>query len=255
MLRLEPLVLPLVLSLALAACAGTAPRGADRATQARQAAELQVKLGQEYMQQGNLRVAMERLQRALELDPRYTNAHTVIAVLYERIEDHERAGFHYRRAAALSPDDGRVLNNLGTYLCSRGQFEESEQHFLKAIRDPFYPTPDVALTNAGLCARLAGNSERAEEFMRAALDRRPENDIALFELASLLHERGEHFRARAFLQRYEAVVDSSAAGLALGASIERALGNIREAEAYESRLLARHPDSPQARQLRDPFLP
>ncbi len=254
MLSIDRCLAMVLTAVLLSGCVSTGSSGVNRAgetSQARQAAQLQVKLGQEYMQQGNLRVALERLQRALSLDPRFPDAHTVIAVLYERIGDPEKAGVHYRRAVELAPEDGTVLNNLGTYLCGNEKYAESESYFLKALSDPFYDTPDVSMTNAGLCARLAGNDERAEEYLRAALDIRATNATAIYELASLMHRRGDNFTARAFIQRYEAAQEPTSEALALAAYIERANGNSSDAAAYETRLLARYPDSPQALQLRE----
>ena len=48
---------------------------------------MHTELGQQYMQQGKLEIALENLNKALSFDPGYVDAHTVIAVLYERIGD------------------------------------------------------------------------------------------------------------------------------------------------------------------------
>jgi type IV pilus assembly protein PilF len=243
----------LLLALALAAC-GTAPARRDspvaREVSSRQAAaETHVRLGQGYLEQGKLDLARDKLLRALELDPRSVAAHTVIAVLYERIGDLERARVHYRRSVELAPESGDAQNNYATFLCKRGEYAEADRLFARAIADPFYKTPAVALANRGACQLSAGQAEAAEESLRRAVQLAPDMPDALYGLARATFERGDYLRARAFVQRYEATGRSGADGLSLGYEIERKLGNVRGANEYRQKLLAQFPDSEAARRL------
>lgn len=233
-----------VLALALGACAGNAPRPAKSAadSETKEAAELQVKLGRGYMEQGDLATAMDKLQRALKLDPRSVDAHTLLAVLNERINRPEQAESFYRKAERLAPDNGEVNNNLGAFLCGRGQYAEADARFLKALDDPFYRSPASALTNAGVCALKGGDATRAEDYFRRALAIQPLNATALFELAKLSHVSGDSLRARAFLQRLEAIVPSDPVALDLGQRIETRLGDRTAARRYADRLKNEFPD-------------
>src|SRR6186713_3301458 len=99
--------LTLLLSIALGALAGcqsgpgSSVKKDDPATQRNDAARVHTELGQKYLQQGKLELALEKLSKALEFNPEYVDAHTVIAVLYENINDLPKAEEHYRRAAQL----------------------------------------------------------------------------------------------------------------------------------------------------------
>ncbi|MEO7324529.1 MAG: type IV pilus biogenesis/stability protein PilW [Dokdonella sp.] len=221
----------------------------DPATQREDAARVNTELGQKYLQQGKLEIALEKLTRALSVDPDYVDAHTVVALLYENINDPVKAEEHYRRAAELKPKGGNVLNNYGTFLCKLGRYDESQVYFDRALTDPFYKTPAVALTNAGTCLLKAGKRDAAEASLRKALDLLPNESEALVQLASVLYDKGEYFKARAFMQRFEATAQSRPDALLLGRNIELRLGNGRAAGDYTRKLMQDFPESEQARSL------
>ena len=254
-MRRELRALPILIAAALAAC-GTAPssRGSEKARRAGEkatAAEINVKLGESYLRQGKLEIAKQKLDKALELDPKLTDAHTVIAVLYERINDPVSAERHYRRAAELEPKNGDVNNNYGTFLCRRGAYERADQHYARALQDPFYGTPAVALTNRGTCAQKWGKAELAEESFRRAVQLSPNQPEALLSLADILYRKGDYFRARAFVQRHDSGGNAGPDALLLAMKIEEGLGDRRAARDYRTRLLEQFPESEQAQNLKN----
>lgn len=246
--------LVLVLAALLAACGTSTQRPernerTTRAAQQKSAADLNVQLGQGYLEQGRYEIALEKLLKAIELDPRSHDAHTVIAVLYEQIGDPVKAETHYRRAAELRPKSGVTLNNYGTFLCRAGKHAEADGYFERALADPFYATPAVAHANRGICALEAGKLDVAETELRQASRLQPEAPDTLYAMARLNFATGDLLRARAFVQRYEAQSPASAEALGLGYDIERGLGNAAAAAEYRQRLLAEFPDSDVTRRL------
>ncbi|MGY3038738.1 type IV pilus assembly protein PilF [Rhodanobacter sp. TND4EL1] len=221
----------------------------SQSDQASDAARIHTELAQRYMQSGDLQTALAKVSKALQFDPNYAPAHTVIAVIYERINKLPEAEEHYRKAAALEPAKGAPNNNLGVFLCHTGKIAEADQYFRKAVADPFYQTPDVALTNAGVCRMRAHDVAGAEASFRDAIARNPTNAEALFQLANTLYLNKDAFRARAFLQRFDALGQPTAASLKLGHDIESRLGNREGALTYSKRLLSQFPDSEQAQHM------
>ena len=193
---------------------------------------------------------MVKLNKALEFDPNYVPAHTVLAVVYERINDLPNAELHYRKAQALAPAKGDTNNNLGLFLCSReGKAAEAMPYFQKAVADPFYQTPSLAWTNAGTCLTRSRDFAGAEVDFRKAIEIDPQNAEALYQLANVLYLQNDAFRARAFIQRFDALGQPSAVALKLGHDIESRLGNKDAALNYSRRLQSQFPDSEQARAL------
>nr|WP_199043013.1 type IV pilus biogenesis/stability protein PilW [Dyella sp. ASV24] len=221
-----------------------------KAEQKQEGARVHTELAQQYLVNGDLEDALVKINKALQFDPNYVPAHTVAAVIYERINDMPNAELHYRKAQSLGPDKGDTNNNLGWFLCSReGKTAEALPYFQKAVADPFYQTPSLAWNNAGICEQKAQNLPSAEADFRKALEIDPNNGGALYQLANVLYLQNDAFRARAFIQRFDALGQPTAASLKLGHDIESRLGNRDAALNYSRRLQSQFPDSEQARAL------
>ncbi|QOC23982.1 type IV pilus biogenesis/stability protein PilW [Wenzhouxiangella sp. AB-CW3] len=242
-------------SLALFGCAATPETdpttrtGMDRVSPVR-AAEVNTRLGIGYLERGERRLAMEKLNTALRHDSEHVPAMVALALIYEELGNSDQAERHFRQAIRRAPTDGATLNSYAVFLCRRDDFDEAEGYFGRALQDPFYETPEVVHLNAGACARRSGQFDSAEIHLRRALERDAELPGALYHLAQLYYEREEAFRARAFLQRFEASGETEPAALLLGYRIESSLGNPAEAGQYVSILEERFPDSREARELR-----
>jgi type IV pilus assembly protein PilF len=156
---------------------------------------------------------------------------------------------HKRRAVELKPKDGAVNNNLAVFLCQQNKIAEAIGYFRKAVADPFYATPDLAWSNAGTCVLKNNDYKQAQEDYRKALKINPRNAEALYQMASILYQQNDAFRARAFIQRFEALGQPSAAALKLGHDIETRLGNAEGAQDYVRRLRTQFPDSEQTHAL------
>jgi type IV pilus assembly protein PilF len=227
----------------LAACSSSPEKSDDSA---RKGAETNTALGRNYMDRGQYEVALEKLKKAVAFDRTYAPAHTVLAVLYEKIGDTEQAGKEYKLALQYDPGNGAVNNNYGAYLCATGNSKDADRYFEAAIKDPFYPTPAIALANAGSCALERGDLDKAERFLRQSLEYDTQLGSSLLPLAEISFLRGEYLKARAFLQRYEALGVMNEESLFLGYQIEKALGDEKSAEKYRQELQKRFPGSKQA---------
>lgn len=238
------------LTVLLSACASNQADESYNENKKRKAAESNTSLGLEYMNRGQYEVALGKLKKAVNEDPGYAPAHTVMAVLYERIGEIQLAGQQYRKAFDADPTDGDVNNNYGVYLCQTSDSSKAIDHFMMALDDPFYSSPSVALTNAGSCELGRDRLVEADEFLRRALKIEPAFPDALMSMAQLNFEQGNFLKARAFMQRYEAVSNPGAASLLLGYKIESASGDERSAYKYKVALDYSFPKSDQAAELR-----
>lgn len=217
------------------------------------AATTQVTLGVGYLEQGRIEEALERFERALAFDPRSASAYTSLGVLYEQISRPDLAEKNYAKAVQLEPKKGAVHNNFGQFLCRVGRYEQADIEFKTALNDPFYDTPAIAATNAGKCARAAGQNEQAEKYLRLALSKNPNAAEVYLPLASVLHQRGQSMNARAFLQRFEASgLPQDAEYLRLAAQVESKLGDTKAANAYRERLENEFPAPEQTRSTEKP---
>ena len=229
---------------ALAACAG------GGRTAVNEAAVANMNLGAGYLQQGRLDLAVERLQRALAQNPRLVLAHSTIALAYDRLGDFEQAEMHFRRATELDSSDGAAANAYAVFLCSRqSRWADAEPYFRRAVADTDYPTPEAALTNAGVCALSAGDVDAAMENFRAALGRNPTFRDALLNMMDLSYQRRDFLQARAFVQRYLDAHPPTAPVLWVCHNVERELGNAAGADRCAAQLRTGFQNSSELAQL------
>jgi type IV pilus assembly protein PilF len=173
-----------------------------------------------------------------------------MAVLYERIGEFDLAAQSYRKAYEADTTNGDVNNNYGVYLCKTGEEKKAIGHFLKALDDPFYSSPSVALTNAGSCELGNGKLTEANDYLRRALKIEPDFPDALMAMAKLNFEQQNYLSSRAFMQRYEAAASHQAESLLLAYRIEMASRDPRSANKYKLMLESNFPDSEQAKEVR-----
>ena len=243
------------MGLALCALAGCHPTvGGGRSRDVRQDVQLReegnvphrasqndIALAQQYIEQGQYEVALDRLQNAVKLEPSSADAYTMLGLLYERINRPAQAEASYAKSAKLAPDKGDILNNYGAWLCRSGHPLESDVWFRKALGDPFYKTPTAAMGNASACALKADKPELAEGYDRQILAIDAANAGALQDLAAILFQRGDFLRARGFMERLLSTAKATPDMLDQAARIEDKLGDAAAARGYRNRIATEFP--------------
>lgn len=237
----------LAVALVVTACATTEPARSKDAPEKR--ARLNTQLAFEYAKDGKYRIAVEKLEKALEADRRYVDAHIAGGVIYSRLGEWDTAEDHYRRAVSLDDENITALNNYGLFLCSRGRHEEGLEKFERALDLPLNTNPVVTLNNAGQCAYEDARLELAEKYLREALQIDPRLSRALLTMGKLSFEYDRDLSARGYLQRFHSVAKETAESLWLGVRVELALGDRDAARGYARRLRGSFPDSLEAGEL------
>ena len=210
------------------------------------AAKYNARLGAEYLRKGRMKLADEKLKKALEQNPRSADAHHYFAILQQALGQTDQAQKHFTKAVKYSPDNPEINNNFGSFLCKHKKYSAAESHFQVAIKDPLYSTPAFALTNAGVCAHDAGQLSKAESYLDKALKKQANFSPALYATAKLAYDQRNYSRSQAFLFRYNEIMGENAKSLALCKQIHVQLGEIRKADECSSKLLRKYPNSKEA---------
>lgn len=250
-MKYSHLVLVAMASLLFSACASNSggSKFKSEETEAQKASTLNKQLGTLYLKQGNLSLAKEKLERAEKYNPKDAELHSVLALLYERLDMPDQVDAHYRTALRLAPKDPQISNNYAVYLCRAGRTDEGVKRFLDAARNPLYRTPAVAYTNAGVCLRAAKRYDDASTTFARALEIRPNSAEAAYQAADLDMERGKLAEARDLVDKYLTSYEATADLLLLGVRLNRALGDRLGEEKYTRRLRVEYPGSDQLRAL------
>jgi len=217
-------------------------------------AELYVQMAEAYYGRGQTEEAFRRANKAVEVDDKYPRAHAWLAFLYEQIKQTDRAREHYQRALELGPNNPDIRYAYGSFLCRQRQYAEADAEFTKALSNPLYGTPWVAMTNAGNCAASAGNPGKAENYYKSALTARPDFGPALVKMAELSFKRGDAKTAKQYLDRYFGpgtvrTPDTSYTALTVGIQVERNLGSRKRADDYERLLRTNFAQPPRTTDL------
>jgi type IV pilus assembly protein PilF len=238
-----------VLVAGVVACSAPAFAQTNSAESRAQAALINTQLGMEYMRQGKLQAARDKIEKALDQNPRTAQTQMAAGFLYDRLADDRKAKSHFEQAVKLADGDPDVLNNAAVYFCRKNERKLGEKYFLQAASSPLYQTPEIAYANAGRCARADGRVEDAEQYYRKALAFKPDQPEALLQLADMYQETDRSAQARPFLQRYLAAAPATSAALWLGYRIERSLGDSAAAEEYAQRIKMEFASSAETRSL------
>jgi type IV pilus assembly protein PilF len=214
------------------------------------AAKYNVQLGTAYLQQGNYPLAKEKLERSLKQNPRDPDVHTSLALLYDRTGDSKAADRHFREALRLAPEKPDLSNNYGIYLCKNGRVDEGVERFMTVAANKFYQTPEVALTNAGVCLRGAKRLDEAQTRFVGAIKARPNYSEPTVQLASLYLERNQIAEARKVVDTYLTAFKPNPDVLLAGVTVARAGKDRLGEEKYSRALRLEFPDSAQARALK-----
>lgn len=202
-----------------------------------------INLGVEYMRQKDFEKALEKLERARKLDPGYYETYDMLGVLYQRLGQKKLAEESFKKALRLNSTDAPTLNNYGQFQCDIGHFSAAMASFKSSAGNPLYETPEIPLTNAGLCAMHNKNEKVAEKYLRQALQRNPKFAQALLPMIQVSYDDHSYLSARGYLQRYLEVGKHTPKTLWLGIQIEQRLGDDNAVSSYALLLRNNFPDS------------
>ena len=220
-----------------------APRIQQPESTPRQRAEAHVELAAGYYERAQFDVALEELGIAERIDATFARTHSIYGLVYATIGELPKAEASFRRALELAPNDSEARQNWGWYLCTHGRAKESIAEFEAAIRDPLYRTPEIALVNAGKCSVSIGDTAAADQYFRRALQLRPNDPQAAYNLALLSYRGQRHADARALMRIVMQQNAPAPEALFLGMCVEQKLGDAQAEQSYALQLRNRYPDS------------
>ncbi|MCU0245345.1 MAG: tetratricopeptide repeat protein [Bryobacter sp.] len=145
------------------------------------------KIGITYHQLMDLDAARKHYEKAVKLNPKYSEALNNIGTVWYAKKNYRRATSYYQKALALAPNSASIHSNLGTAHFARKKYKEAFASYQKALElDPevfeHRNSAGVLLQERNVEERAkfhfylsktyakAGNTERALSYMRKALE-------------------------------------------------------------------------------------
>ena len=217
---------------------------------ARNRAKIHTELASLYYQNGNMAVALEEIRVALDADSAYAPAYNVRGLVHMYLRENGTADESFRRALSLAGGDPEINNNYGWFLCQTGRERESIPYFLSAVKNPYFPTPEKAFVNAGICAGQMNDLAAAEDYLQKALRLGRNTASVLYPLAEVQYRRGQFEEARRLLGELHRSGEATAPSLWLAVRTERRLGDRTAEASYTAQLRRRFPDSKESQDMK-----
>jgi type IV pilus assembly protein PilF len=165
--------------------------------------------------------------------------------VHMRLNNDALAEASFRRALQLRPRDPDALHNLGGLLCQHGRHAEGIGFLTQALAVPAYAAQARTWMAQGLCQLRLGQWEQAEHSLRRSHELDATHPVAAYNLAALLHRRGEDQQARSYIQALNNSNLANAQTLWLGVRVERRLRNTATVDQLAQQLGQRYPQSPE----------
>jgi Flp pilus assembly protein TadD len=189
--------------------------------------------GRALLSEGRLNEAIAELSLASSLDPRLSEANSLLGVAFERKGMPERARESYDRAVRAQPEDAQALNNLGFSLYLNGNYRAAVDRLKRAAR--LAPNDSRILNNLALAqCRLGKYDDAFKSFARAGGEVSGHlNTATMLERAGRDTDAIEHYEAARRLDQNNSVA------LRRLADLYQRVGRYNEAQATRVALAAR----------------
>ncbi|HCI14564.1 MAG: type IV pilus biogenesis/stability protein PilW [Gallionellales bacterium GWA2_60_142] len=246
---MKKFAIPALLLTLLSGCGTPSGGGGSQApvqndSRASASAKVHTELAGMYYERSQLGVALGEIAAALHADRNYAPAYNVRGLIHMALREDKEAEDDFQQSLQLDKGDSDAHNNYGWFLCQRDRAKESIPHFMAALKNPLYTTPERAYLNAGVCSQKAGKLKDAEEFLQRALLVQPGNLQALLALAELSFFNGDYPAAKKYFAGFaERAEEPTAEQLWLGVRIERRAGDRNAAASYAVQLRKRYPEA------------
>ncbi|MEM8769785.1 MAG: type IV pilus biogenesis/stability protein PilW [Pseudomonadota bacterium] len=210
--------------------------------------QAQLDLARGYLEQGNIERARTSLNKALEIDSRSVEAHTLFGVLYSAESEWGVAERHFRTALELDSRDAMALNNYGSFLYARERYDEAVGYLRTLVQNTDYRARSQAYENLGLAELKIDERDAARESFNRALQLSFSQPQSSIELAQLAYEDGDIVSAAQYYDTFRSQAPQTARSLCLGMKISQEQGNSDQMASYALALNNLFPSAPETSQ-------
>ena len=150
---------------------------------------------------GQIDAAMEKLNAALQMDPKQPNILAHLADCYYQKGQYDTAIENYKKAIELNPLDANLHTNLGNVYVKKGMIVEAQGEFDQAVKaDPAHA--DINYYNMGVVMMNAGKYEEAGAAFKNSVGANPSYAPAHYQYAMCLVNKAQYAEAVAEMETY-----------------------------------------------------
>ncbi len=172
----------------MSGCVTTVDSPFNRKASEEKAVQSHVQLGLAYIQDGDYVTARQRLDRALEINPKSAGAHAAMGLVFQRQGEPELAEASFKKALAFDAGYTRGRTYYAAFLFERDRFEDAAKQLEVAGEDTTFSDRAQVFANLGRTyARLERPEKALVAYQRSiSLGRAPQPNVVL--AISQLHQ-------------------------------------------------------------------
>lgn len=220
------------------------------------AASQYVELGLAYFQKGEYDFAIQKLNKAIEIESDNAEAKAALGLVYQSQNEHFIAEDSFLSALRSDPDYTRGRTYYAAFLYQQERFEDSLKQFKLAAKDVSYPNRFQIFSNIGLVnVRLNETSEAIAAYDRS-LGLRKDQPQVMLALSTLYYRENDLGNADAYFKAFKNMVRSRRAShtpqsLKLGIDIARHKKNLNDEASLMLMLRNLYPNSKEYKELKE----
>jgi type IV pilus assembly protein PilF len=154
----------------LSACSTAAPQ-LDTLTQVqpnstRQRAMRRLSLATAYYEQNQNEVAQQEVRAALQIDPQFADAYSLLGLIHQREKAPALAEQSFEQAVALASQPpvraaelDAIQHNYGWFLCAQNRFVEAQSQFAQALSHASYASAEKTNKAIAFCKQRAAQTD------------------------------------------------------------------------------------------------
>ncbi len=212
--------------------------------------KLHADLAGNYLQRGQLDIAIEEIEKSLKLDKKNKSANYIMALIQIRLKKPEKSEAYFKKAIKEPDPLASAQHDYANLLCRNGEFNKAEDLYKDLLGNVLYKARARLLSNVGACFFKQEKNREAENATRQSLRINPNSPDALLIMAKITFIKGKPLETRGWYTRYFQI---GARGgpeiLYIAAMTEKTLGDKNSSASYALKLRSKYPGSSQAKKL------
>nr|XP_053630046.1 cell division cycle protein 27 homolog isoform X1 [Cherax quadricarinatus] len=166
--------------------------------------------------------AIRFFSRAIQVDPNFAYAYTLLGHEHIATEELDNALSCYRSAVRIDPRHYNAWYGIGLVLFKQERFAQAESHFKKALS--IHPLSSVLMCHVAVVEHALQKSSSALATLNRALAVEPRNPLCKYHRASILHATDHHQEALAELNNLKEIVPKESNVYFLLGKVHKKLG-------------------------------
>jgi type IV pilus assembly protein PilF len=212
--------------------------------------KIHAELAANYLQRGQLDVAIEEVNKALDLDKNNKSANYIMALVQIKLKKPEKSKAYFKKAIKQPDPLTSAQHDYANLLCRDGEYKKAEDLYKDLLGNVLYKARARLLSNVGACFFKQEKYREAENATRQSLKLNPNSPDALLLMARVSFIKGKPLETRGWYTRY---FHLGARGgpeiLYIAAMTEKTLGDKNTSASYALKLRSKYPGSSQAKKL------